>query len=289
MKIASIGINRMLAVMLFLTTYSFVAFGASNEIVQTLPPKASSHQASHKANKTLLQQFHDNYGRLYYFALELTHNIDSKKNVQSYDYVNPHMVSGFKGFMHSIIPGINLLENAEKTKKERDAIQDIKVFLDTNYKNSYLPSRVYHKNDHIEPPLYVEQLKDLVFDAVARGDLYALRALLDNYNLVNITNEEGDSLLSFAILHNQDKVAELLIKKGIDINSSNRYGGSPIIVAARSGNFKILKLLAEYQNCNVFHRDKFGNAAIDYAYLTNNRQMHSYLKTLFKKSYADVS
>ena len=248
---------------------------AESEVVHTLSDKIETHA---NKQKTLLEKFNDNYGRVYYFIQEITNDIDNTEDVKTFDLVNPHLSEGFEEFSGNIMSGIFLLENIEKTIKERSAIQDIKAFLATNYKTSYLPSKVYRENEHIDKPLYVSQLREMVFGAVAKGDLFELRAVLDNYNLLNITSDDGYNLLSYAILHHQDRVAELLLKRGIDINSKNKYGGTPLIVAARAGNLKILKQIAHYKNCEIMHRDRFGNSAIDYAYLTNNRQMQAYLR-----------
>lgn len=251
---------------------------ANTEVIQT----SSEKQKKKSHSKTLLESFNDNYGRLYYFAQEITNNIDDTQSTYSFDFVNPQVNTGLQEFSYSIIPGLMLLEDVEKTAKERQAIKDINAFLETNYKTNYLPAKVYRESKNIERPLYISQLREIIFDSVAIGDLHALRAMLDNYNLINITNDDGYGLLSYAILHNQDTVAELLIKKGIDVNTCNKYGASPITLAARSGNFKIAKLLVEHKNCDIYHRDKFGNTAIDYAYLTNNRQMQAYLGSLQK-------
>jgi hypothetical protein len=248
---------------------------ANVEVVKTLPDKIEQHS---KKQHTLLQKFNDNYGRVYYFVQEITNNIDDIEPVQSFDLVNPEFNQGLESFSGDIMPGILLLENVEKTVKQRGNIQDIKAFLETNYKTSYLPAKVYRENEHIDKPLYVSKLREMVFSAVATGNLYELRAILDNYELLNITSDDGYNLLSYAILHKQDMAADLLLKRGIDINSKNRYGGTPLIVAARAGNLTILKQIAHYKHCDIMHRDRFGNSAIDYAYLTNNRQMHAYLR-----------
>ncbi|MBP9791731.1 MAG: ankyrin repeat domain-containing protein [Rickettsiales bacterium] len=247
---------------------------AATEIVHVLPDIS----AVKKRDKTLLENFRDNYGRLYYFVQELTNNIDDTKDASSFDFVNPEVTVGIQEFSSTIIPGVLLFKNVEKTTKERNSIQEIKDFLSTNYKTNYLPSKVYDESEHIPQPLYVSQLRELLFGAVAKGDVVALRALLDNYNLINATSDDGYNLLSYAILHKQNHIAELLIKRGINLNIVNKYGGTAFIIAARTGNMKILRLIAEHKDCNFHHRDKFGNAAIDYAYITNNRQMQAYLK-----------
>jgi len=185
---------------------------AATEIIHVLPDISSVK----KSDKTLLENFRDNYGRLYYFVQELTNNIDDKKDASSFDFVNPEVTIGVQEFSGTIIPGVLLLKNIEKTTKEMQSIQDIKDFLSTNYKINYLPSKAYDENEHIPQPLYVSQLRELLFGSVAKGDIFALRALLDNYNLINTTSDDGYNLLSYAILHKQNHVAELLIKRVLE-------------------------------------------------------------------------
>ena len=226
----------------------------------------------------ILSNFHDNYSKLYYFAEEVTNYTDAK-TPSPYDYVDPFVNVGLDQFEYSIIPGLLLLDNLEKTQKERKSMHDINFFLDMNYKTQHLPSQAYSNNQHLERPLYVLQLQKLAFEATKKGDLYALRALLDNYNVINTNNDEGYGLLSYAILSKQNEIAEFLIKRGIDVNAVNKFGASPINIAARTNNFHMVKILAENPNCNVFHRDKFGNAAADYAFIINNQTMLSYLQS----------
>ncbi len=226
----------------------------------------------------LLSNFHDNYSKLYYFAEEITNYTDIK-TPNPYDYVDPFVNTNLDQFENSIIPGILLLDDFEKTQKERKAMHDINFFLEMNYKTQHLPSQAYSNNHHLKRPLYVLQLQKLAFEAAKNGDLYALRALVDNYNIINSTNDEGYGLLSYAILYKKNEIAEFLIKRGIDINAVNKFGASPLNIAARTNNFHMVKTLAETPNCHIFHRDKFGNAASDYAFIINNQSMLSYLQS----------
>ena len=71
--------------------------------------------------------------------------------------------------------------------------------------------------------------------------------------------------LRMACQENDYKEAENLLKsRGVDANSKNKKGMTPLMVAFYFGNYEIAKLVLEY-GAEVNAKDKNGNNAMDYA------------------------
>lgn len=158
----------------------------------------------------------------------------------------------------------NAKELMPHDKKAKVRIQE---FLKKNYKNNYVPAKIYDGkpvNKHLPEPLYLDQIAKKLYENIASGNASEVRAILDNFNLLEIKNSEGYSPLSYAILHRKNQVAKLLILRGANLNQRSKYGYTPLIIAAKTNNAPIIDLLLEY-GANKKIADNFGKTALDYA------------------------
>ncbi len=217
--------------------------------------------------------FRGNNEKYIYFLQELV-SFTQTQDGNLYDYIDP-TVSGFVPIDPQLFEKIMMLKHLDKSEKERIALNKIDKFLTENYKTQTLPAKVYDGTD-LPKPFYLKDLKKWTFDCVKRGDINALRAFLDNYNLLKIKDDEGYNLIAYAVMYNQYDIIELLIKRKININEINKYGASPLTIAARNNNLHAVKLLTQ-NHCKIHHRDQFGNTPIDYALINNNQEMYRYL------------
>ena len=85
-----------------------------------------------------------------------------------------------------------------------------------------------------------------LIDAIRERKNEIVEQLLDNHNVISI-HENRNTLLHYAVqIKENDKIVELLIKKGANVNVINGYRMTPLHTAVSNiQNFKIVKLLLE--------------------------------------------
>lgn len=71
-------------------------------------------------------------------------------------------------------------------------------------------------------------------------------SIIAQYNkYIGVTDHKGDTLLHFAVIHDNVVAVKLLLEKGIDINTQNAYGNTPLHYAYAYGTSEIVDKLIE--------------------------------------------
>jgi hypothetical protein len=113
--------------------------------------------------------------------------------------------------------------------------------------------------------------------AADKGDLPAVRALLEKGAAVDAPTGDGSTALMAAAARGHLPLVELLLDKGADVNEVNSAGKTALIYAAGNGHAKVVEtLLAHKADRKVL--DMAGLTALDYA-VTNR---HAEVVTLLK-------
>jgi outer membrane protein assembly factor BamB len=88
--------------------------------------------------------------------------------------------------------------------------------------------------------------EEALWEAAGRGDLAAVRKLLDEGTPVDARTRYGATALSFACDKGQLEVVTLLLERGADPNAKDRfYGATPLAWAAQHGAVEVARLLVE--------------------------------------------
>ncbi|MBM3770037.1 MAG: hypothetical protein FJW27_01880 [Acidimicrobiia bacterium] len=82
-----------------------------------------------------------------------------------------------------------------------------------------------------------------VLDAVRRGDVTAMRALLKSRADVNAPSPDGTTALHWAASRNDVEAVNLLIRAGADVKKANRYGVTPLLLACETGGPETVQAL----------------------------------------------
>jgi ankyrin repeat protein len=82
-----------------------------------------------------------------------------------------------------------------------------------------------------------------IVDAARRGDLEAVRTLIQAREDVNAPGLDGTTALHWAVRANNLELVRVLIKAGAHVTASNRYGIAPLTLAAENGSAGAVEIL----------------------------------------------
>ena len=98
--------------------------------------------------------------------------------------------------------------------------------------------------------------------------VYDIEKLLFGGENINQKDDEGNTLLIYAINYANNDCVKLLLNFGLDSNETNNDGISPLFFAVKKGNEKILQTLLEY---NI--EDKYIDEVLSYIIEKNKLNM----------------
>ena len=93
--------------------------------------------------------------------------------------------------------------------------------------------------------IYYTKVEENMFDLVYRGDYKAVCSRIQKGTSVDLRNEQDQTLLHYAVLYNQVKIAKLLVSFGADLEAKDKFGRTVIDVMQKH-NPKLYDELDEY-------------------------------------------
>ncbi|WP_435971170.1 ankyrin repeat domain-containing protein [Streptomyces sp. Qhu_M48] len=93
------------------------------------------------------------------------------------------------------------------------------------------------------PDPEVIELASKVYDLARTGDADALAAYVDAGVPVNLTNEQGHTLVMLAAYHGHAAAVSALLARGADVDRANDRGQTPLAGAVFKGEDEVVRAL----------------------------------------------
>ena len=187
--------------------------------------------------------------------------VTNKKTITS-SFPSNHVIE------RKIVYGIT--DNQKKAQDLNLPIVEINKTLNWNFQTlpPNIAQRVYiDSNLHLNPTIFQYEIDTEAFKhTLHNNDIYVLKAFLDKMSSINVSNRNGNTLLTQATYHKNHDAMLLLIQRGCDVNKANKFNISPLHFAAYNGDIVALSLLIE-NDASINTIDSNGMTPIMYATL----------------------
>lgn len=114
-----------------------------------------------------------------------------------------------------------------------------------------------------------------IIDAADNHNDQKLESLIKQCRkIIDKPNQQGYTLLAWAAsVGRAEKLAEMLIKGGANVNATNHHGNTPLMLAAFMGHDGIVKLLINNPQTDVYKRNHNQQNAAEIARSVNNTRI----------------
>ncbi len=138
-----------------------------------------------------------------------------------------------------------------------ETVQDLKI---CKYKNAHELLVTYHQCQQTSEPR-----KQLLFIATEKNFIYIIDEILDQDNLIDQVDFQGNTLLLIALQNNHEVLAEKLIERGANVSQQNTRGENPLLLSVKKNLFDLCRIIIEKDNACINSTDSEGNSALYYA------------------------
>lgn len=104
-----------------------------------------------------------------------------------------------------------------------------------------------------------KELEDIIRDG---DDKTFLSILTNNPNVLNVRDDDGNTLLMEAAFRNKPSIAKYLIDAGCDVNEVNELNQNAFTCSACYGHHDVLNLLINHDDTNINNGDSFGSTPL---------------------------
>lgn len=113
--------------------------------------------------------------------------------------------------------------------------------------------------------------------ACYHGNAEVVPYLIENVDNINYSNKMGTALMA-AVVKNKIEFIKKLLQKGANPNSTDTNGVTAVMYATMFKMYDVAELLIKYK-ANPEIKDKRGSSAIDYAIMVNDDKLMEILKS----------
>lgn len=118
-----------------------------------------------------------------------------------------------------------------------------------------------------------------MIEAVKKGDLAALKAVVTSKEEANAALPNGKNILMLSVWEGKTEIVKYLLKKDADINTADSSGKTPLMLSVWRENLELTKLLVS-NGADHKIKNKEGMGAAEIAQLTGNGELIDYINSL---------
>lgn len=127
---------------------------------------------------------------------------------------------------------------------------------------------IYFFSLNAEDIKYKDTTAHNLFSFYIDDDFKRFETIIKETEDINIYDKHGNNILFYTIKNNDLKYTKKILQKGINVNHTNYYLQTPLLVAVEIGNEDIIQLLLDYR-AKIDVYDLYGNSPIDYTKYNN--------------------
>ena len=120
------------------------------------------------------------------------------------------------------------------------------------------------ENFHIPYVYTPKEYIDIMFSAISMGSISYFNEAFKYVLNPNVTNDQGDTILTYAIFLKKYPVISSVLAKGADPNLPNKLGHNPVSIAIELLDFQALELLSK-NKADLHYKDAFGRTYLMHA------------------------
>lgn len=121
------------------------------------------------------------------------------------------------------------------------------------------------------------EIKDNIFTAIRSIDYVSINVLLSDGVNIDTVDQEGNTPLMVAAQIGNPRIVDIILSHKADVNKQNNMGETALMIAAKTGQLEIVEKLVSH-NANILTRNINGNTAVTLASKFGHNKIVSFLK-----------
>lgn len=127
------------------------------------------------------------------------------------------------------------------------------------------------------------EVKDDIFTAIRSVDYVSINVLLSDGINIDTVDLDGNTPLMVAAQVGNPRIIDIILSHNPNVNKQNKTGETALMIAAETGQLEIVKKLVAHE-ANISTRNNEGNTAVTLASKFGYKNIVSYLKEMRTQS-----
>lgn len=122
-----------------------------------------------------------------------------------------------------------------------------------------------------------DKIKDNIFNAIHSIDYTSINVLLSDGTDIDTVDQQGNTPLMIASKVGNTRILDIILSHNPDINKQNNNGTTALMIAAQTGQNHVVRKLVKH-GANLSDRDQDGNTASELAAKFGHEEIVQFFK-----------